>query len=140
MENWSGENVDLHFKACMFLQITQLEYTSLWGTENCQQQILIPSTFSHKKCPFTLIFLSVNTTGNISELTNARQNRYITENGFFNKTIERLEFPREFVISSLRRPAKTTPALLYFFSSCLTIFLSLTLFAETSLKTNVYNF
>lgn len=32
MENWSGENVDLHFKACMFfmfLVITQLEYTSL---------------------------------------------------------------------------------------------------------------
>lgn len=60
----------------------------------------------YTKCPFTPISLSVNTTGNISELTNARKNRYITEKGFFNKTIERLEFPREFVnvISSLRRP------------------------------------
>lgn len=29
MENCLGENVDLHFKACMFLEITQLEYTSL---------------------------------------------------------------------------------------------------------------
>lgn len=60
----------------------------------------------HTKCPFTPIFLSVNTAGNISELTNARKNRYITEKGFFNKTIERLEFPGEFVnvISSLRPP------------------------------------
>lgn len=34
------------------------------------------------------------------------KNRYITEKGFFNKTIERLEFPGEFVnvISSLRQP------------------------------------
>lgn len=86
-------------------------YTSLRGTEpesvykTAGNKSSILQHF-HTKCPFTPISLSVNTTGNISELTNARKNRYITEKGFFNKTIERLEFPREFVnvISSLRPP------------------------------------
>lgn len=94
-----------------FLLVVQLDYTSLRGTEpesvykTAGNKSSILQHF-YTKCPFTPIFLSVNTAGNISELTNARKNRYITEKGFFNKTIERLEFPREFVnvISSLRRP------------------------------------
>lgn len=138
-----------YISGSFYRYIVQLDYTSLRGTEpesvykTASNKSSILQHF-YTKCPFTPIFLSVNTAGNISELTNARKNRYITEKGFFNKTIERLEFPGEFVnvISSLRPPNSKdyTISFVIFFSSCETIFLSLTLFAETSLKAIVYDF
>lgn len=50
---WKIGGEEMFYILSKFLEIIQLDYTSLWGTEpesveNCQQQILNPSTFLHK--------------------------------------------------------------------------------------------